>query len=125
MARFDRQIKSALRLIEKNGQVVTWRQPQRTQNFNEPWKVASAAPINHSPRICFLPVDKETRELIAYLRGNNELKSGSVIGLMGNVSFTPAATDFVIRDGVNLEIASIDVLSPNGQKILYTVEFKG
>lgn len=125
MARFDRQIATALRLIQKNGQLVQWRQPQRTADVAEPWKVDATAPIDHDVYICFLPVNKENRELVHYLRGSNEIKSGSVIGLMGNVSFEPDASNFVIRNGKQLAIQSLDLLSPNGQKILYTIEFKG
>lgn len=124
MARFDRQIATALRLIQKNGQQVTWRQLQRTEDPNEPGKVIVAPPVDHSPFICFLPVNKENREFVNFLRGSNELKTGSVLGLMGNVSFEPSAADLVIRDGKTLEILNYDLLSPNGQKILYTIEFK-
>lgn len=125
MARFDRQIATALRLIQKNGQLVKWRQLQREDDPNNPAAVIENDPVDHDVYICFLPVNKDTKEFIAYLRGTNDVKIGSVIGLMGNVSFTPDAADYVLRDGVTLEILNIDLLSPNGQKILYTVEFKG
>lgn len=125
MARFDRQIATALRLIKKNGQLVQWRQLQRTENPAEPGEVISAPPIDRNVYICFLPVDKDNKEFINYLRGTNEIKMGSLIGLMGQVSFTPDPADLVIRDGVTLEMFNVDLLSPNGQKILYTVEFKG
>ncbi|URA06920.1 head-tail joining protein [Xanthomonas phage Pfeifenkraut] len=125
MARFDRQIATALRLIQKNGQLVQWRQLQRTDDPADPAAVIEGPPVDHNVYICFLPVDKDTKEFIAYLRGTNEIKIGSVIGLMGNVPFTPDGSDYVIRDGKSLEIFNIDLLSPNGQKVLYTVEFKG
>ncbi len=44
---------------------------------------------------------------------------------MGQVSFTPTKTDIITRDGVPLDINSIDLLSPNVQKILYTIIFNG
>lgn len=125
MARFDRQIQTALRLIKKNGKLVKWRQPQSLDDAAEPWKVTPAAPVDRDVYICFLPVNKENREFISYLRGNNEVKIGAVVGLMGNVSFEPSTEDIVIRGSETLQIFNIDLLSPNGQKILYTVEFKG
>lgn len=125
MARFDRQIATALRLIQKNGQLVQWVVKQNTQDPSQPWLEVEAAPVKHNVYICFLPVDKDNREFINFLRGSNELKIGSLIGLMGNVSFNPSGEDFVERDGATLPILNIDPLSPNGQKILYTVEFKG
>jgi hypothetical protein len=125
MARFTRQIETAKRLIKKNGQLVQWRQLQRTDVSGKPWEVTEATPVDVDVYVCFLPVDKDNREFINYLRGTNEIKMGAIIGLMGNVSFTPDASDVVIRDGVQLQIAHIDLLSPNGQQVLYTVEFKG
>lgn len=125
MARFDRQIEMALRLIKKNGQLVQWQQLQRTDDPLNPAAVVEGLPINHNAYICFLPVDKDNKEFINYLRGTNEIKIGSLVGLMGNVSFSPDGSDFVIRDSKTLEIFNIDLLSPNGQKVLYTIEFKG
>lgn len=63
------------------------------------------------------------RETIAYLRGT-EVQNGSVMGYMGAVNFEPSLKDVVIRDGKELRLENIDVLSPNGQTILYTVVFK-
>lgn len=125
MARFDRQIATALRLIKKNGQLVKWRQLQRADDPSDPAAVIESAPVDRDVYICFLPVDKDNKEFINYLRGTNEIKMGSLIGLMGNVPFVPDASNLVIRDGVQLEIFNIELLSPNGQKVLYTVEFKG
>lgn len=125
MARFDRQIATALRLIKKNGQLVKWRQLQRADDPSDPAAVIESNPVDRNVYICFLPVDKDNKEFINYLRGTNEIKMGSLIGLMGQVSFEPDAADVVMRDGKPLEIFNIDLLSPNGQKILYTVEFKG
>lgn len=125
MARFDRQIATALRLIQKNGQLVQWRQLQRTDDPSDPAAVIEGPPVDRNVYICFLPVDKDNKEFINYLRGTNEIKMGSLIGLMGNVPFTPDGSDYVIRDGKTLEIFNIELLSPNGQKVLYTVEFKG
>lgn len=125
MGRFDRQIATALRLIKKNGQLVQWRQFQRADDPSDPAAVIESAPVDRDVYICFLPVDKDNKEFINYLRGTNEIKMGSLIGLMGQVSFEPDAADVVMRDGKPLEIFNVDLLSPNGQKILYTVEFKG
>jgi len=122
---FDRQIDTALRLIKKNGQIVTWRQTTVTVvDANMPWLQVPGTVTDYSPHICFLPIDKEGQEYLASL-GNTEAVIGSYYGLMGTVSFTPAIGDIVIRDGVSLEIKSIDLLSPNGQKILYTIVFNG
>lgn len=125
MARFDRQIATALRLIQKNGQQIVWRSLPGSNNPDEPWNPGTEVPTDNNAFICFVPVrDKETRKLFAYLTGM-EVQIGSLAGLMGNVAFNPNPKDVVIRDGVELRIENLDLLSPNGQKILWTVEFKG
>lgn len=125
MARFDRQIKTALRLIAKNGQAVKWRvidDPTPTDP-NKPWEPGPATPDDKDVTICFLPIDRQTMETFNFIKGT-EVPKGSVMGLMGQVNFDPNIKDVVIREGKELRIASLDVLSPNGQKILYTVVFK-
>ncbi len=124
MGRFDRQIETALRLIKKNGQSVTWRKTAITVDPDMPWLEVPAIVTDYSPDVCFLPIDKEGQEYLSSL-GNTEAVIGSYYGLMGKVAFTPAISDIVIRDGVTLEIKSIDLISPNGQKVLYTIIFNG
>ncbi len=61
--------------------------------------------------------------LVGYLKGT-EVVTGSTKALMASVSFTPSIQDVVVRSsGETLRIKSIDPLSPNGQIILYTIEF--
>lgn len=127
MGQFDRQVKTALKLIAKNGQAVKWRivRDGAPVDSSQPWKPTQpATPVEHDVTICFLPINKEMRETIAYLRGT-EVPTGSVMGYMGAVNFEPSLKDVVIRDGKELRLENIDVLSPNGQIILYTAVFKG
>jgi len=125
MGQFDRQIETAKRLIAKNGQTVIWRKPAvTTPDVLKPWKPAAATPTDYNDvKICFLPPGRVGQELVRYLKGT-EVTTGSVQGLMSAVAFEPSANDIVIRDGKTLIIKSIDPLSPNGQIILYTIEFE-
>lgn len=125
MARFDRQIQTALRLIAKNGEKVKWRviDDAAAPDPSQPWNPGPATPVDKDVVICFLPIDRQTMETFAFIKGT-DVPKGSVMGLMGNVPFDPNLKDVVIRDGVELRIANIDLLSPNGQKILYTVVFQ-
>lgn len=124
MAQFDRQIETALRLIKKNGQTVAWT--KRTISTPDPTKpLEQIETVNtYTPYVCFLPLDLQGREFLFAL-GGGESASGAFYGLMGNVPFTPDRTDLVTRNGTALNIKSIDLLSPNGQKILYTIVFNG
>ena len=125
MARFDRAIQTALRLIAKNGEKVKWRviDDAAAPDPSQPWNPGPATPEDKDVTICFLPVDRQTMETFTFIKGT-EVPKGSVMGLMGNVPFNPNLKDVVIRDGVELRIANIDVLSPNGQKVLYSVVFQ-
>lgn len=123
MARFDRQIQTALRLIAKNGQNVAWRIITDTSNPSQPWNPGEPTTDDKPVKICFLPVDKQTYESIAF-RAGTDIPKVSVLGYMGAVNFEPNLKDVVIRDGVELRIAYIDKLAPNGQNILYTVLFQ-
>lgn len=124
MARFDRQIATALRLIKKNGRSVNWRQVRDTvADPSQPWKTGESEIVDNTVTICFLPVDRDTYKTLAF-RFNGEIPSFSQLGYMGAVNFDPNLKDVVIRDGEELRIAYIDKLAPNGQNILYTVLFQ-
>lgn len=129
MGVFDDDIATALELIEENGQLVKWRQLSNNDTDDEtdkPWKTDTEAvtpPTDFDVHICFLPIDRVGAQSLRYLAGT-EVAVGSMYGLMGAVDFEPSIKDVVIRDGKELAISSIDLLSPNGQKILYTVVFE-
>lgn len=125
MGRFDRQIETALRLVGKYGQSVQWAKSLPVvADPNFPTRVTDGPITFYSPHICFLPLDMAGKEFIRSL-GGGEAVSGTYYGLMGSVPFVPSTRDVVTRDGVKLDIMSIDLLSPNGQKILYTIIFNG
>lgn len=128
MAEFDRSIASAKRMIQKKGQLVQWRKLSDgiPADPSKPWLPSAGGQVDTDVYICFVPVkDRATRLFFAHMTGR-EVAIGSLAGLMaGDVAFEPSLKDVVIRSGVQLAIDSIDLLSPNGQKVLYTIEFKG
>ena len=126
MARFDRHIQLALRLIKKNGQQVSWHSVQEpTVDPLKPWLGGQTITVDHTVMICFVPVEnKDERKLFQYITGT-EVQIGKLAGLMGAVNFTPTAEDFVTRSGEQLRIKTLDALQPNNQIVLYTIEFAG
>lgn len=128
MGQFDRQIATAVRLVAKYGQDIIWRTvvDGAPANPAQPWKPTEAADTDTTAKVCFVAVrDNDWRKLLAYLKGT-EVPVGRQAGLMaGNVAFEPKLKDVVVRDGVVLTVTNIDLVSPNGQKILYILEFEG
>jgi len=127
MGVYDRQIATAKRLITKYGQnAVTWKVETNGAPVDalKPWlPTEPATPVTHFVDICFLPVDKEMREFLRYIRGT-EVSIGSSIGLMGAVSFTPTIKDTVLRSSVEYRIKWLEPFSPNGEIIFYIIEFE-
>lgn len=124
MARFDRQIATALRLIAKNGEQVTWKSiVEPTANPATPWKPTVVAPIDYTATICFLTVDRVSMETLSFQLGT-EVPKGLVYALMGTVAFAPNLKDVVMRHSKEYRILNIDILSPNSQIILYEMIFQ-
>lgn len=125
MGVFDRQIEVAKRLIAKNGQSVIWRTlvDGPLSDPDEPWNPSEAVPSENNVKIVFLPYSASNNQFIKYLKGTN-VTEGALTGLMAQVTFEPKAKDTVIRGTKELAIKTIDELSPNGQSILWFVEFE-
>jgi hypothetical protein len=125
VARFDRSIETAKRLILRNGQIVTWRIIDDSAPIDsaKPWEPSESTPIDNQVSICFLPINLQTQESLNFI-DSTLVARGSVMGLMADVSFEPNLKDVVIRGGIEMRIAHIDKLSPNGQDVLYTVVFR-
>jgi hypothetical protein len=129
MAVFDRAIATALRLINKYGQIVEWKQLQEgvPANPDTPWIGGEPTTAIYSPVICILPLDKEGSEFLRQL-GGTEALTGNMYGLMGQIGFDPLIGQNTIKtlhDNKILTINTIDLLSPNGQKVLYTINITG
>lgn len=92
------------------------------QPSDQPWNPVATPPVLTDVVICFLPVDKDSYETLSF-RAGTDLPKVSELGYMGAVEFAPNLKDVVVRDGVELSIAYIDKLAPNGQNILYTILF--
>lgn len=125
MGVYDRQIENAKRQIKQKGQAVTWRIKSNgaPADPSKPWKPSAGTPEDKPVRIVFLPVGLQTRKFLRYFEGT-EIPTGSLSGLMGAVDFEPAIKDVVIRDGKQLTIRNFDVIAPNGEPILYILEFE-
>ena len=124
MSVYDRQIASAIRLIKAKGQTVTWKKTNLVQDSTQPWKTSDPSAAMHSVAIVFLKPQSDFRNKMNHLLKGTDVPNGGVRGLMGAVDFTPDLTDVVIRNEVEMRIMNFDVIAPNGDAILYDIEFK-
>lgn len=117
MAMYDRQIKTAKRLIAKYGidSPVTSKEVV-TPNPNRPWETTTVETTNNAP-ICFLPADAKTIEMM----GLTEVPVNAMLGYMGAVDFKVDLTSTILFDGKTWAIKALDILKPNGRTILYTM----
>lgn len=128
MGVFDRQIESVKRLIEKYGELITFKRLAYTvSDPNKPWLQTEIPETNKDLKIVFLSPGASAstlfgRELLQYLKGTQTI-TGEVRGYMASGSIVPRQNDIVIRNGKEIKISAIDILNPNGQDILYTLEF--
>ncbi|AMW36194.1 head tail joining protein [Xanthomonas phage XAJ2] len=126
MGIFDRQIASAERAIAKNGQAVKWLLiGEASQEGSEPWNNPNPAPVEKDVVICFLPPTAQSKYFSVLANGQSDLPSSYMRGLMkGNIDFVPTVKSTVIRDGQALTVRAVEKLSPNGEKVLYKLEFE-
>jgi hypothetical protein len=129
MGVFDRQIATALRLIKRNGRRV-WievRTPNALPDPNQPWKPSPPSRVLHPVDVVFLPNNLETRRTYMALMGDDTL-NGRDFGLMGAVDFIVRPQAGVYADAAGTDrlrtVFSLDELAPNGDPILYTLQFR-
>lgn len=125
MGVFDRQIATAKRLIEKNGELSQWVvRTQNAPNPDTPWIPTGETDVSNPVKIVFLPVGTRFLELVQMI-AKTEVPTGSQKGLMAAVDFVPQIDAVIIRPSGDRQykVKSIDTISPNGQIILYKLEF--
>lgn len=121
---YARSIATAKRLIAAKGQPVTWKQSNLNAFPDQPWKATDGGTTDYPVTIVFLkPQAKFGRAIEGLLRGT-EVEEKALRGLMPAVGFVPDTADQVIRGEQTLNIRAIDPLSPNGEIIMYSIEFQ-
>lgn len=125
MSVYDNQIATALRLIEAKGMAVTWQSLVNgtPAESDKPWNPGEAVETEHSVSIVFLPMDKDTKKY-SQNESDTDIGKGYEKGLMGQVNFTPRIKDTVLRGTETLTVKDFDRLAPNGEIILYKLEFE-
>lgn len=121
MARFDRAIALAKRLIAKNGQTVILRGFETTpgDDPDKPWKPGENVPRDQSIEAVFL--DYEQR----YIDGETIRTGDQRVFMPAEGLEVPPEQDGLIFRGTEAwKVVGIKPLNPNGQAILYEVQVR-
>lgn len=124
MGVYDRQIALALQLIKAKGEACVWNTTvvPVPADPSKPW--ISGAPVDTPYPVNIVFLNQSSNPLAQLIAGSNFVASGKK-GLMPAVPFKPQLSDTVTRtDGSVLALKSVDAIDPNGQIILWTLEFK-
>ena len=122
MARFDRSIQTAIRLIAKNGGPATYKQAVKVTNPAKPWEQTTTV-AEHDVTVCVLPMDGGSAKSIGYMK-DSEVPAGAALCLMGAVDFDVDLTGVIVAFGKTYAIDKFTLLAPNGQKVLYMMALK-
>jgi len=118
MAVFEDDAQGALEAIRESGELVTWTKEEMTPN-PLPGRPGQTVTVEHFAHMVFFPVKTVMGGLT-----NGEVPTFTDKGLMGRVDFVPDTLYTVMRkSGQRKSIGRITHLCPNGESILYTVEF--
>ena len=127
MGVYDRLIATATRMIRDRGESVTWESQSlaTSPNPEKAWKGAETQTTPHTVNMVFLPYETIGREFLRY-RKDSSVATGSEGGLMAQVDFTPTMKDSVIRTSNDKKyvVKNLIEYNPNGESILWVIEFK-
>lgn len=125
MGVYDRQAAQALKQIEAKGEPVKWNfaTPVSMPDESKPWIVATGDPTSKDVSLLF--TSNSSNSLARLIAGSN-IESSKLKAIMPDYGFVPNVKDTVTRsDGTTvLQIDSVNPLAPNGQGIIWYLEFK-
>jgi hypothetical protein len=121
---YTREIALALKLIKKKGQLVVWVKQNELVNNSQPWKTTDPGnPTTYPVVMVFLTPGGKIGNSEIRLNPGTAVPEGGPKALMGQVPFTPAMNDKVLRGSEWLVIKDVDIVAPNGEVILYKLLF--
>lgn len=120
----DRAIVTALRVINLNGEPVTWIRAAApvVADPSKPWIATAGVPTEIETSLLF--TSAKYSPILQLIAGSN-VELGKLQALLPATGFVPSDSDVVLRsDGTKLSIESVAPLAPNGKPILYYLVFK-
>ena len=123
MARFDSAVALALKLIDKNGETSTVRRKVdgAPADAAKPWEPGVPTFTSHTSKAVWLDFDVKRIDGELVKRGDQQ-----VLIPASTMPIDPdPALDHVVRaDGERWTVVSSEVLKPNGQRILVTIQVR-
>lgn len=132
MARFDKFIALAQRLIAKNGQDTILRRyvDAPAADPDKPWRTGSPASADTTVKAVFLNYGDLGRSGERYMEGL-EVQVGDKLVLIagGDLAEAPALRDRLYRSGggeddPGFAILNVQTLDPNGQQVLHSLQVR-
>lgn len=120
---FERQTKTAQKLISKYGQDVTFVHILDEKQNDRPWLTQVRDEAELTVKMVFLPLNRSGLETLT-LMNKSEVAQKALLAYMPKQNFEPSLNDYVIRDGERLEILSIDEINPNGESVYFKLILK-
>lgn len=127
MGVFDRQFKTAKRLLDKYGETAVFSHYEATEvDPSKPWLSSGKTTSEHNVKCVFLPNTSNLKQTLEKL-GNSTTPSSDTVGYITGISFKPTMNDFITRgDGTKYTVLNGDAINPNGEgNILWVLELKG
>lgn len=118
---YKRQIDTAKRLIRSKGQLVLWRKYVDSPTSTK-WKPEAPVSEDYNVYITFFPIMSSMKEFLRYVK-DSDVPVGTIQGYMAAQSFEPSLRDVVIAGSKIYNVKNIQELAPNGETILYIIEF--
>lgn len=124
MGVYDSQVALAERLIREKGKPVQIvRQTTTVPDPNKPWESGEAVETLDDAYGVFLNFNNQDMETISKMSGASEILASDrkVLLAAAATSGTPTTNDKLRDETGDWSIESVQVLSPNGENILYTL----
>lgn len=126
MARFDSAAALALKLIAKNGGPTTLRTYLQgpSSNPTTPWKPTGASPVDYPDiKCCFFSYTDQGRAPKVFADGSFARTGDQEVYMAASgLEVDPDLNSVLIReDGSQWTVKAVDLLAPNGQKIVFVL----
>ena len=127
MGVYDRQVATAERMIRTKGKPVQIVRPSATvSDPNQPWNQTPGAPVLDDAYGVFLNFNQKDMETLGKMPDASEIQSSDRKVLMAAASLiaSPTRADKLRDETGDWSIEYVQVLSPNGENILYTLRVR-